>query len=60
MAVEGSEELVMPRTGHNTQNPGPEGAPDMPTESKTEQVTLLDVAGDIASARLVTPEWTAI
>ena len=35
-----------------------EGAPDMPTESKTEQVTVLDVAGDIASAKLVTPEWT--
>ncbi len=35
-----------------------EGAPDMPAESKTEQVTVLDVAGDIASAKLVTPGWT--
>lgn len=35
-----------------------EGTPDMPAESKTEQVTVLDVAGDIASAKLVTPEWT--
>jgi Putative lumazine-binding len=35
-----------------------EGAPAMPAESKTEQVTVLDVAGDIASAKLVTPGWT--
>jgi|SRR5689334_2640546 putative lumazine-binding protein len=35
-----------------------EGAPDIPAESKAEQVTVLDVAGDIASAKLVTPGWT--
>ena len=35
-----------------------EGAPDMPIGSKTERVTVLDVAGDIASAKLVTPGWT--
>ncbi len=35
-----------------------EGVPDLPTPSKTEQVTVLDVAGDIASAKLVTPGWT--
>lgn len=36
-----------------------EGAPDfLPAASKTEQVTVLDVAGDIASAKLVTPGWT--
>lgn len=35
-----------------------EGAPDLPAASKTEQVTVLDVAEDIASAKLVTPGWT--
>lgn len=35
-----------------------EGTPDLPTTSKAEQVTVLDVAGDIASAKLVTPGWT--
>jgi len=35
-----------------------EGIPDLPAASKTEEVTVLDVAGDIASAKLVTPGWT--
>src|SRR5690349_20447984 len=35
-----------------------EGTPDFPAPRKTEQVTVLDVAGDIASAKLVTPGWT--
>lgn len=35
-----------------------EGVPDLPAASKTEHVTVLDVAGDIASAKLVTPGWT--
>ena len=34
------------------------GPADFPAEQKTEQVTVLDVAGDIASAELVTPGWT--
>jgi hypothetical protein len=34
------------------------GPSDLPATSKTEQVTVLDVAGDIASAKLVTPGWT--
>jgi len=34
------------------------GVPDMPAPHKTEQVTVLDVSGVIASAKLVTPEWT--
>lgn len=34
------------------------GPSDLPAASKTEQVTVLDVAGDIASAKLVTPGWT--
>ena len=34
------------------------GPPDLPAASKTEQVTVLDVASDIASAKLVTPGWT--
>src|SRR5215469_305732 len=35
-----------------------EGKPDLPAASKTEKVTVLDIAGDIASAKLVTPGWT--
>jgi hypothetical protein len=34
------------------------GPADLPATSKTEQVTVLDVAGSIASAKLVTPGWT--
>jgi Putative lumazine-binding len=34
------------------------GPANMPAATKTEQVTVLDVAGDIASAKLVTPGWT--
>jgi hypothetical protein len=34
------------------------GVPDMPAPHKTEQVSVLDVSGAIASAKLVTPEWT--
>jgi hypothetical protein len=34
-----------------------EGIPDLPAASKAEKVTVL-VAGDIASAKLVTPGWT--
>jgi hypothetical protein len=30
----------------------------LPAASKTEEVTVLDIAGDIASAKLVTPGWT--
>src|SRR5581483_9603746 len=35
-----------------------EGTPELPAAQKTEQVTVLDIAGDIASAKLVTPGWT--
>jgi hypothetical protein len=35
-----------------------EGAPNLPAASKTEQVSVLDVAGDIASTKLITPGWT--
>lgn len=31
------------------------GVPDIPQAQRTEQVSVLDVAGDIASAKLVTP-----
>jgi len=34
------------------------GVPEMPATHKTEEVTVLDVSGVIASAKLVTPEWT--
>ncbi|MFZ0860377.1 MAG: nuclear transport factor 2 family protein [Candidatus Sulfotelmatobacter sp.] len=33
------------------------GVPDIPQAQRTEQVTVLDVAGTIASAKLVTPGW---
>jgi hypothetical protein len=35
-----------------------DGPPDLPAASKTEQVIVFDVVGDIASAKLVTPGWT--
>jgi hypothetical protein len=33
------------------------GPADLSPEQKTEEVTVLDIAGDIASAKLVTPGW---
>jgi hypothetical protein len=33
------------------------GIPDIPQTQRTEQVIVLDVAGNIASAKLVTPGW---
>ncbi len=33
------------------------GIPDIPQAQRTEQVIVLDVAGNIASAKLVTPGW---
>ena len=33
------------------------GPADMPAAEKTEQVSVMDVSGDIASAKLVTPHW---
>jgi hypothetical protein len=33
------------------------GPSDQPQAEKTEQVNVLDVAGNIASAKLVTPHW---
>lgn len=34
------------------------GPANLPATEKTEQVSVLDVSGDIASAKLVTPHWT--
>jgi hypothetical protein len=34
------------------------GPADFPAASKTEQVSVLDIAGTIASAKLTTPGWT--
>ena len=34
-----------------------QGVPDLPQTQRTEQVTVLDVTGTIASAKLVTPGW---
>ncbi len=33
------------------------GPSEQPQADKTEQISVLDVAGDIASAKLVTPGW---
>jgi hypothetical protein len=33
------------------------GPADLPQSNKTEEVTVLDIAGSIASAKLVTPGW---
>jgi hypothetical protein len=35
-----------------------QGAADLPAFEKTEKVSVMDVSGDIASAKLVTPGWT--
>ena len=34
-----------------------EGVPDLSKAERTEQISVLDVSGDIASAKLVTPHW---
>ncbi|HET8824620.1 MAG TPA: nuclear transport factor 2 family protein [Terriglobales bacterium] len=34
------------------------GPADMPASEKTEQVSVMDISGDMASAKLVTPHWT--
>ena len=33
------------------------GIPDIPQRARTEQVIVLDIAGTIASAKLITPGW---
>lgn len=33
------------------------GPSDLPPADKTEQISVLDVSGNIASAKLVTPHW---
>jgi hypothetical protein len=35
-----------------------DGPPNMLAADKTQQVTVLDLVGDMASAKLVTPGWT--
>jgi Putative lumazine-binding len=49
------DEMTRPQIIKNVRG---EGIPDLPAASKTEEVTVLDVAGDIASVKLVTPGWT--
>ena len=34
-----------------------QGPADMPAVQKTEQISVMDISGDIASAKLVTPGW---
>jgi hypothetical protein len=33
------------------------GPPDLPQAERTEQISVLDVSGNIAFAKLVTPHW---
>ena len=33
------------------------GESDIPRAERTEQISVLDISGDIASAKLVTPHW---
>jgi len=33
------------------------GPADIPLAERTEQISVLDVSGDIASAKLITPHW---
>jgi hypothetical protein len=33
------------------------GESDIPQAERTEQISVLDISGDIASAKLVTPHW---
>ena len=35
-----------------------EGIPNLEASQRTEQITVLDISGEIASAKLVTPGWT--
>jgi Putative lumazine-binding len=35
-----------------------QGAADLPTAEKIEKVSVMDISGDIASVKLVTPGWT--
>jgi len=34
-----------------------QGPADIPLAERTEQISVLDVSGDIASAKLITPHW---
>jgi hypothetical protein len=34
-----------------------QGPSDLPVTERTEQISVLDISGDIASAKLVTPHW---
>ncbi|MGB8579838.1 MAG: nuclear transport factor 2 family protein [Candidatus Sulfotelmatobacter sp.] len=34
-----------------------QGDSDIPPPERTEQISVLDISGDIASAKLVTPHW---
>ena len=50
---------VRERTGSQmVQDVRANNAASIPQAQRTEQVTVLDVAGTIASAKLVTPGWT--
>jgi hypothetical protein len=46
------------RTGEQmVQSVRSNGPADMPAREKTEQVSVMDISGEIASAKLVTPHW---
>lgn len=50
---------IRQRTGHEMVQEVQENGPaNLPATAKTEQVSVLDVSGNLASAKLVTPGWT--
>ena len=48
---------VREQTGAQLVQDVPNGPKSIPVAQRTEQITVLDVAGNIASAKLVTPGW---
>ena len=48
---------VREQTGAQLVQDVPNGPKSIPVARRTEQITVLDVAGNIASAKLVTPGW---
>jgi hypothetical protein len=48
---------VREQTGPQLVKDVPNGPKSIPAAQRTEQITVLDVAGNIASAKLVTPGW---
>lgn len=55
--IDGSAPMTEMTRGQIVEAIRSHGPADLPQAEKTEQVNVLDIAGDIASAKLVTPHW---